>query len=161
MTNLFLSVNLFIGEVLFLGKVAAGSSFSWAQCKVSYFLSGKFNGFVMVKKSEYHKNRTAEALELRKKFAVAYNNLLRDRLRSGRNLAGIKLMAATLAGFGANSFTETAAYKTRRTMASRMMSDELVISELKKLGLKPHPIEFNEWVVDDIKSLVQSNIEDF
>lgn len=108
----------------------------------------------------YHRNKTKEAIDLRRKFARAYNSILRDRWKTGRNLAGAKMQAATLAGFGLNSWCEAAAYKTRRVMASRMMSDPIVIEELVALGLKPHPTQPNEWLLADYIPSTQIDIED-
>lgn len=108
----------------------------------------------------YHTQKTVDAIELRRKFARAYNNILRDRWKTGRPLTGAKVQAATLAGFGLNSWSEEAAYKTRRVMASRMMSDPVVITELMSLGLKPHPTLQYEWLLADYVPQVQTDIED-
>lgn len=103
----------------------------------------------MANLSKYHEEKKKQGIKMRLKFAHTYNNLLRERKKKGRTFHGVKIQAATLAGFGNGSWSEAAAHKTRRVMASRMMSDEIVIAELKRLGLKPHPTQLNEWVIAD------------
>lgn len=103
----------------------------------------------MVKIGNGNRTRVEESLNLRRKFATAYNNLLRTRQAAGESNFGIKLQAATIAGFGASSYSEVAANRTRRTMASRMMRDSVVHEYLREFGLKPHPVELNEWVIDE------------
>lgn len=99
--------------------------------------------------SEYHRQRSKASIEMRLKFAHAYNNLLRGRVKIAKNSGGIKLLSATAAGFGSESYSEKAAYKTRRVMASKMMKDPLVIKTLAELGLKPNPVKPNEWIIDN------------
>jgi len=108
----------------------------------------------------YHRQKTQDAVEMRRKFARAYNGILRERWKTGRPVAGAKVQAAILAGFGLGSFSEAAAYKTRRVMASRMMSDKIVIEELIALGLKQHPVNRGEWLLADYLPKVQTDIED-
>jgi hypothetical protein len=95
----------------------------------------------------YHKKKHEESVVARKKFAHAYNRLLRDRLAAGQPAHGIKHKAAMLAGFGAGSWSEAAAYKTCRVMASRLMRDPVVREELLKLGLWPHPVNRGDWIL--------------
>lgn len=97
--------------------------------------------------SEYHRQQSDRARERRLAFAIAFNNLLRARVREGRSLHGIKLRAAAMAGFGNGSWSDKATYKTQRVKAAQMLKDPLVIEKLKELGLAPHSFKKNEWVI--------------
>lgn len=94
--------------------------------------------------SSRHEARTAEAREMRVAFANALCFLIRKRQRDKQSLQGIKWQAAKLAGFGEGSWDDAARYQTQRSMASRLMKDDFVISELERLGLKKDPVS-GEW----------------
>jgi|DEB0MinimDraft_10_1074344.scaffolds.fasta_scaffold68532_2 hypothetical protein len=102
-----------------------------------------------MREKTYMERRSEQALAIREAFAQAYNNLFRSRVKEGKSLYGIKVKAAAMAGFGSNSLTDKAAYKTQRVKATQMMNDPLVIEKLKELGLKPHPFKKNEWVLEE------------
>lgn len=86
--------------------------------------------------SERHRQRSAELLQKQREFAVAYAYLLRQRARNGEDIKGIQFLAARSARVGADSWHPEAAYKTQRAQSTRWMKSEVVIEELKKLGLQ-------------------------
>lgn len=107
---------------------------------------------------DFHIKRAARGREMRIAFANAYNRLLREKIKNRLTGGGIKVRAATLAGFGKGSYSEKSAYKTRRTMASKMMKDPLVIQELLSLGLKPGIIKPNEWEIMEAPAEYENEI---
>lgn len=91
--------------------------------------------------NDRHRKRSEQAIVLRKSFATAYAYLLRSRLRVGKDIRGIQVLAAKAAGVGQQrdgskgSWSDHAAYQTQRSVSTRMMKDAVVIGELKRLGL--------------------------
>lgn len=83
-----------------------------------------------------HEERSREAHKKRLAFAAAFAVLWRKRVSSGKDPRGIQILAANAAGFGGKGFSDETRYNTQRSMATRLMKDEVVIGELKRLGFE-------------------------
>lgn len=91
-----------------------------------------------MEKSRYvnisHEMREQEARKKAVAFANAYAFLWRKRVRAGGTTLGIQVLAANAAGYGEKSWSDGARYQTQRTISVRLMRDQVVIDELKRLG---------------------------
>lgn len=82
-------------------------------------------------------NHSDDYVRLRKAYCAAYAYFLRSRQSSGASIRGIQVLAARAAGVGQvrGSWSERSAYQTQRSMACRMMKEDIVKAELESLDL--------------------------
>lgn len=86
-----------------------------------------------------HEERAREAHKMRVAFATTIAFLYRKRIREGMSISGIQVMAADAVGFGKKSKLDSCRYRSQRSISSRLMKDETVLTELRRLGLEYDP----------------------
>lgn len=81
-----------------------------------------------------HERRSLEAKKKRIQFASAYAFLWRKRAKDGQSTLGVQILAADVAGFGKDGFSDQTRYNTQRSMSTRLLKDPAVTAELQRLG---------------------------